>query len=520
MKTNLKKSRARAAPAWVRGIVAAAVLALFLAAYFAAGNLAVSWLRDAALKTQFSAQLYGGGLFDIAVIAVLAVTLIFGRVFCSVLCPLGTAQELVFRIGALIRGTTGRRKAGGVFRPGYKKPAAARFLLPLAVGAGLVFSFTPLMIFFDPLSNFGRGLTAVREVALGVVLPFTLVLASFCAVLLVAAFFLGRAFCRWCPVGVTFELFAQFAPFNMRMGPSCTSCGRCEKECPARCIDTAEKRLDGGRCILCFSCAAVCPQGAAGYGLRRRQGLSKKLPQAQYTRRDFLRRAAALSCGAAYLLGVDLRRILRFSRAAGVEAAANSAAAGEQAAGMPILPPGARNIGHYRAHCIGCQACVAACPAKIIRARSTPNPTLDYTEAYCQYNCIECGKVCPTHAIVRLDIAEKHRTRIALSSLIFENCVVKTKDEACGACAEVCPTRAVRMVPYPESGIPQLTRPVFDEHYCIGCGACLVVCPAEPKAFRLSAAANQTRTPGLRPTDAEVEGEGGSIYQPTEDFPF
>jgi ferredoxin len=144
---------------------------------------------------------------------------------------------------------------------------------------------------------------------------------------------------------------------------------------------------------------------------------------------------------------------------------------------------------------------------------------LDYAEAPCQYNCVECGRVCPTGAIRSLTLEEKRRTRIALSALIFERCVVKTKGQSCGACAEVCPTRAVRMVSYGESGIPGLTRPVFDGPYCIGCGACLVACPAEPRAFVITSVADQTLTPGLREED-DGDGEAGEIYQMTGDFPF
>jgi ferredoxin len=212
-------------------------------------------------------------------------------------------------------------------------------------------------------------------------------------------------------------------------------------------------------------------------------------------------------------LAADFRR-LWLHRGAGVEELARSAElAGRK---FPILPPGADNLEAYNSRCVGCQACTAACPVRIIKVRGDPNPTLEYLEAACQYNCVECGKVCPTGAIRPVSIEEKQRTRIALSSLVFENCVVKTRGQACGACAEVCPTRAVRMTGYSEAPIPGLTRPVFDEEYCIGCGACLVACPAEPRAFTITAVAIQGRTPGMRPSD---EGEE-AVFTPTEDFPF
>jgi formate hydrogenlyase subunit 6/NADH:ubiquinone oxidoreductase subunit I len=142
---------------------------------------------------------------------------------------------------------------------------------------------------------------------------------------------------------------------------------------------------------------------------------------------------------------------------------------------------------------------------------------MDYTSAACQFNCVECGRVCPTGAITRLKVDEKHRTRVALSTLYFERCVVNTKHESCGACAEVCPTGALTMVGYSEPGIPFLTRPVYDERYCIGCGACLAACPAEPRAFTLAAVSEQSLTVGSRP----LEEAGDELrVENTDDFPF
>jgi ferredoxin len=253
------------------------------------------------------------------------------------------------------------------------------------------------------------------------------------------------------------------------------------------------------------------------------------------SRRVFLKAAGRVSllCGAAYLAGPSLRLLAPKLAAApsgalpgasggparaGVSGAAEGPGTGSAAlGGGPILPPGALNGGQYRARCISCQACAAACPAGIIAPRDSPRPSLDYRNAGCQYNCVECGKVCPTGAIRRLDVEEKHRTRVALSSLHFERCVVNTKRESCGACAEVCPTGAVTMIAYGESGIPWLTRPLFEEPYCIGCGACYAACPAEPRALDIRAVAEQTLTAGVRPAG---ESDEGFVIESFEDFPF
>jgi formate hydrogenlyase subunit 6/NADH:ubiquinone oxidoreductase subunit I len=182
-----------------------------------------------------------------------------------------------------------------------------------------------------------------------------------------------------------------------------------------------------------------------------------------------------------------------------------------------IMPPGAGNEKHYRSRCAGCYACASSCPVGVIKAAAGIAPALDYASASCQFDCVECSLVCPTGAIKRLSVEQKHKTRIALSSLDFERCVVNTKGESCGACAEVCPTHSLRMIPYEESGIPWLTKPVFEEAYCVGCGACLVACPARPNAFAVLPVAEQIQTPGIRPAG---EDEEIFVYEPADDFPF
>ena len=105
-------------------------------------------------------------------------------------------------------------------------------------------------------------------------------------------------------------------------------------------------------------------------------------------------------------------------------------------------------------------------------------PTMNYREGYCHYDCNTCGQVCPTGAILPIELAEKQLTQIGQAELVKDRCIVYERDEDCGACAEVCPTHAVYTVEennifYPETNL----------ELCIGCGACEFVCPQEPKAI-------------------------------------
>jgi ferredoxin len=215
--------------------------------------------------------------------------------------------------------------------------------------------------------------------------------------------------------------------------------------------------------------------------------------------------------GAGYLGGRNVRDFFR-NRGIGAPQPPDS--------WFEALPPGALNAENFSSRCVGCQACVKSCPVGIIRPVESFQPRLVYGTDYCQFNCVECGKVCPTNAITRIDADTKHRTRIALSRLELMRCVVVTKDQACGACAEVCPTHALSMVSH--DGHPGLTIPSFDEEYCIGCGACLAVCPALPIAFEITGVAVQSLTPGLRELREETESGESSASPMTadDDFPF
>jgi ferredoxin len=488
----------------VRLCAAFTVLALFVFAYLS-GSGEGNRLLAVLMKTQFTAVLYRSGLASAASAASVAAALAVGRVFCSVLCPMGALQEACWRAARFLR----IGASGGV------KPWPARYAVAIAAGFGIIFAIPRLAFFADPISNFGRGMTAISALAGGRARAFTLILAVPFVVILIVSFFRGRRFCDWCPAGVALGALSSIAPFGMKIREGCVSCGLCEKKCPTGCVDSRRKKIDRGRCVLCFSCAVVCPGDFARFGVC---GLSQS---DESGRRAFLSaaesRAGTFIVSAIYLAGANVKFFLKRWDEGASKARYEDSSAADTDSALPILPPGARSAEHYISRCSACQACVAACPVKILKAVGEVRPALDYSEDYCQYSCVECGRVCPTGAIKFLGAEEKRRTRVALSNLSLSRCVVVTKSQACGACAEVCPTRALRMTPFLNAPAPGLTIPVFDEPYCIGCGACLVVCPAKPVAFSLAAVRRQSETPGIRPTD---DDDGLPRLPDTNDFPF
>jgi formate hydrogenlyase subunit 6/NADH:ubiquinone oxidoreductase subunit I len=150
----------------------------------------------------------------------------------------------------------------------------------------------------------------------------------------------------------------------------------------------------------------------------------------------------------------------------------------------PVVAPGARGIDHLRSACIACQLCVSSCPTRVLQpsllelgGRSFLQPHLDFRIAFCDYECTRCGDVCPTQAIAGLTAKVKKRTKIGEVRLVEEYCIAVAGEKTCAACAEYCPTRAVRMAPNKDGGI----RPKLDTPVCIGCGACEYACPAQPQ---------------------------------------
>ncbi|MCM1348259.1 MAG: 4Fe-4S binding protein [Firmicutes bacterium] len=228
----------------------------------------------------------------IMIVAWLLVTLAFGRVYCSTACPMGTVQDLFARVPRLMPldkfGRSPRR-----YR--YAKPLTAlRYTILLLTLGCLIAGFMTIPSVLEPFSAFNRICNALLSPALNTVseyleplgltgrAPAMVVTVSASATLL-AAFILcavailamngGRTVCNTvCPVGTALGCVSRYAIYQMDIDTDlCIQCGKCADACKGACIDLKDHTVDGSRCVVCFDCAAVCPNNAIRFTRNRKQ---------------------------------------------------------------------------------------------------------------------------------------------------------------------------------------------------------------------------------------------------------
>ncbi len=369
--------------------------------------------------------------------AILLVTLIFGRIYCSTLCPLGLLQELTL---FLIKPFQNKKK-----RPAYQSHSAWHYVLA-AILFGFMLGGCALAIrLFDPYSVSGNFFT------------FGYWGLAFVTLVILLVVFKRRFFCtNICPVGALLGLISKFSLFKINIDKkSCVSCGLCAKKCPTDSIDYTNKTVNNTTCIKCFKCLNTCHGNFITYGISPQ-------PQVNFnpSRRKFIVGALALGALAgAYKAGIDFTKTTM------------------QKIKNVIIPAGGKNPQEFASRCLNCNLCVARCPAKIIKKADAEYPVvhLDYSDNFCQYNCNECARVCPSGALAKLSLTEKQNTQIAMAIVDEDKCI------ECGVCAHICPKQVI------EAGFGQKAQ--IDASGCIGCGACAHNCPVE--AIRIAAIARQ-----------------------------
>lgn len=449
-------------------------------------------------KVQFVPALVS--LSVVTLVVLLALTLLFGRIYCSVVCPMGVFQDVVNWLSAKF-GKSAKGKKWSKRKKRYRY-SPARHVLRWSVFGITVLSFlagfTVILGLLEPYSAFGRMVTNVFKPVY--MLGNNLLESVFtrfdnytfykvdASVISLSAFVIGlvtflvigflawkhgRTWCNTiCPVGTFLGFLSKYALFKVRINPDkCTHCLVCGTRCKASCIDSKNSFIDYSRCVDCFDCLESCKEGALTFSLPT---LAKK--PAGKTMEDASKRRFLIA-------GLATTASLGKLMAQPPQIVSNNNSNTPYKRLHPITPPGSVSLAHFQQNCTSCHLCVSKCPSHVLKPafleyglEGIMQPTVYFEKGFCNYDCTVCGDVCPNGAIKPLTVEEKHRTQMGKVVFIEENCIVHLDGTSCGACSEHCPTQALSMVPYRDG----LTIPHVNQDICVGCGGCEYVCPARP----------------------------------------
>lgn len=131
-----------------------------------------------------------------------------------------------------------------------------------------------------------------------------------------------------------------------------------------------------------------------------------------------------------------------------------------------MRPPWAVDEALFIDRCTRCNACMEACPQRIVCRGDGGYPELRFEQAGCSF-CRECLRVCEPQAL--LDSGD---SPWSWTAVIGEQCLAQ-RGITCRSCGDVCETAAIRFRPM-LGGRSEVSVRRDD---CSGCGECIRVCP-------------------------------------------
>lgn len=448
-------------------------------------------------KVQFIPALLA--LNAMVVVVLVLLTLLFGRVYCSVICPLGVFQDVVSHVAGMHKKNRFRYSpAVSWLRYGMLVLFILLWIAGMYAGiAGLGALFGLLEPYsaygrmasnlFAPLYRWGNNLLAYGAEQVDSYMFYSVdvwmkggLITGVAVLTFLLLVFLawrgGRTYCNTvCPVGTILGFFARFSWFKPVIDKTkCVNCHLCARNCKASCINIKEHEIDYSRCVACMDCIDKCPKGAIHY-VHAPSGEKRGTAHTpDGGRRNFLTVTSLFAFG---------------TWAKAQQKTVDGGLAVIEEKKVPerktrLTPAGSLSARNFSSHCTACQLCVSACPNGVLRPSSSlenlMQPDMSYERGYCRPECVRCSEVCPSGAIRPITVAEKSSVQIGHAVYLYENCVVNTDGVECGNCARHCPSGAIQMVPS-VAGVPDSPKlPVINEERCIGCGACENLCPARP----------------------------------------
>jgi polyferredoxin len=450
-----------------------------------------------------------------------AVTFLFGRVFCNWMCPYGTLHQFTGWAFNIRNGK--ERIASNEYRRIYylKYVILIIFLVMAAFGSLQIGLLDPICLMYRTFATViapmtDEGLTSVSTLMHSVNLDSLWVdnlkfapgvgdrifIGSFWIGLmlfgLVAAnLFIPRFFCRvMCPLGALLGVMSRWSVFRInRDVHKCTDCNLCM----TRCEGAADPQgiLRQSECFSCMNCIDDCPEDAlsfTAFGLDTKQ--VKAAP-------DMSRRNVVFA-GVAGLFGVH------FLRSHGMNT-------DENFSGQLMRPPGSVEESDFLAKCIKCDQCINSCPTNVLQPATAAEagleglwtPVMKFTVGHCQLKCTMCSEVCPTGAIRKITVEEKmgkgqfeEQGPIRLGTAFYDlgRCLPHAMEIPCVVCEEVCPVSPKAIQTKDEEvkdvfgNIVVLNKPFIVPDLCIGCGICETECPVKDERAVYVTAVGESRS--------------------------
>ena len=427
------------------------------------------------------------------VVALVVLTLVFGRIYCSVICPLGIMQDIISWLN--------KKKNRFSCSP---EKRWLRYGVLVVFVAAFFLGINSIVALLAPYSSYGRIaqnlLKPIYEAGNNVLaflaehmnsytfysvdiwirsLPTFIIALATLLIIGYLAWRGGRTYCNTiCPVGTILSFLARFSWLKISFNEDkCKKCGRCARNCKAAAIDFKSMTVDYSRCVVCGNCLEMCNFDSLHYihpSSDKRSSAEAAKQSPDTGRRSFLIGGTLAVAGAA--LAQEKKKV-----DGGLAVIEDKV---EPKRLTPLTPPGSISLSNMHKRCTGCQLCVSQCPNEVLRPStdllSLMQPTMSYERGYCRPECNRCAEVCPAGAIQPITLAQKSSTQIGHAVWVKKNCIPVTDGVECGNCERHCPVGAIEMTQLDESDELSPMVPVVNEARCIGCGACENLCPARP----------------------------------------